>query len=226
MSTPASDRVKVRRGAKKGRYDRETVDAILDRGLVGHVAFSADDGVYCIPTLVARVGTKVYIHGSAASRTLRALAAGAPSCLTVTLLDGLVLARSAFEHSANYESVVAFGRFDRVTETSERLAALEAFTEKILPGRWTEVRPPSRQELKGTSILSMPLSEAAAKCRSGPPDDDDTPDAEIDTWAGVIPVVTSFGAPIASPGLRLGIPQSASVQRLLNADPAETEREQ
>jgi hypothetical protein len=139
--------------------------------------------------------------------------------LTVTILDGLVLARSVFEHSANYESVVAFGQFAPVTGTAERLVALEAFAEKLVPGRWNEVRAPNRQELDGTAILAMPLSEASAKCRSGPPDDDDSPDAAINTWAGVIPLVTSFGSPIASPGLTPDTPLSASVRRLLAAGP-------
>jgi hypothetical protein len=169
--------------------------------------------------LYARVDDRVYIHGSTASRAMRALTDGAPACLTVTILDGLVLARSVFEHSANYESVVAFGRFETVTGTNERLAALEAFAEKLLPGRWSEVRAPSDQELKATTILSMSLSEASAKRRFGPPDDDDTPDAALDTWAGVIPLVTTFGSPVASPGLRPGIEISTSVRRLLAAAP-------
>jgi len=221
MSKAASSRVIVRRGPEKGRYDRETINAILDRALVAHVAFATSDHeIYCIPTLFARVGDKIYIHGSKASRTLRALAAGAPSCVTVTVLDGLVLARSAFEHSANYESVMALGRFTAVDDDDERLAALEAFTETLLPGRWSEVRQPSRKELKTTSILSMPISEAAAKVRSGPPDDDDTPDAEIETWAGAVPLEMSFGTPVPSPGLRDGIAMSESVRRLLDAGPA------
>jgi nitroimidazol reductase NimA-like FMN-containing flavoprotein (pyridoxamine 5'-phosphate oxidase superfamily) len=215
VSRPTSDRVRLRRGAKKGRYDRATIHAVLDRGLFGHVAFATGADVYCVPMLCARVQDRIYIHGSTASRALRTLAGGAPACVTVTVLDGLVLARSVFEHSANYESVMALGRFEAVAETAERLAALEAFTEKLLPGRWSEVRAPSRQELKGTTILAMPLSEASAKVRSGPPDDDDSPDAAIDTWAGVIPLVSSFGSPIASPGLTPGTPLSASVRRLL-----------
>lgn len=221
MTKAASDRVRVRRGPEKGRYERETINAILDRGLVAHVAFTTgDDDVFCVPTLFARVGDKIYIHGSKASRTLRALAAGAPSCVTVTVLDGLVLARSVFEHSANYESVIAFGRFVSVDAEEERLVALEAFTETLMPGRWSEVRAPTRQELKRTSILAMPISEAAAKVRSGPPDDDETPDAEIETWAGAVPLEVSFGTPVPSPGLRDGIPLSESVRRLLEAGPA------
>jgi hypothetical protein len=220
MSKAASSRVSVRRGHEKGRYDRATINAILDRGFVAHVAFTTGDDVYCVPTLFARVGEKIYIHGSTASRTLRVLATGAPSCVTVTILDGLVLARSVFEHSANYESVMAFGRFAAVDDEAERLVALEAFTETLLPGRWNEVRAPTRQELKGTSILAMPISEAAAKVRSGPPDDDDSPDAELETWAGSVPLEMSFGTPVPSPGLRDGISLSDSVRRLLDAGPA------
>jgi nitroimidazol reductase NimA-like FMN-containing flavoprotein (pyridoxamine 5'-phosphate oxidase superfamily) len=223
MSEPASKRVKVRRGPKKGRYDQETIHSVLDRGLVAHVAFAAgEDEVYCVPTLFARVADRLYIHGSAASRTLRALAAGAPACVTVTILDGLVLARSVFEHSANYEAVMTFGVFSRVEDKDERVKALEAFTEKVLPGRWSEVREPTRQELKGTSILGMPIIEAAAKVRSGPPDDDETPDAAIDTWAGVIPLQMAFGSPVPSPGLTPGTPLSDSVRRLLDGGPTRT----
>ena len=221
MAKPASDRVKVRRGPKKGRYDQDTVYSVLDRGIVAHVAFSAEEGeIYCTPTFYSRVEDELYIHGSSASRTLRALADGAPSCVTVTILDGIVLARSVFEHSANYEAVMAFGTFTRVDDPAERLVALEAFTEKLLPGRWDEVREPTRQELKGTSLLKMPITEAAAKVRYGPPDDDDTPDADIDTWAGVVPFELSFGTPIPSPGLKPGMPLSESITRLLDGGPA------
>jgi hypothetical protein len=126
-----------------------------------------------------------------------------------------VLARSAFEHSANYESAVVLGSFEEITDPDERLVAFEAFTEKLLPGRWQEVRPPDRKELKATTILALPIVEASVKVRRGPPDDDDSPDAELDTWAGVIPIVTELGAPEPSPGLRAGIALSASVTRLL-----------
>ena len=211
---PTSERTRVRRGPHKGRYDRATIDAILDRGLLCHVAFSVDEDAYCVPMLYARIDDTVYVHGSAASRTLRALAGGASACLTVTIVDGLVLARSAFEHSTNYESVMLFGRFTNVETLDERMTALEAFTEKLLPGRWGEVRTPSTKELKATSILAMPIDEASAKQRSGPPNDDDSPDAALDTWAGEIPIVTSYGTPIPSPGLRAGIPLSESLRRL------------
>jgi hypothetical protein len=133
----------------------------------------------------------------------------------VTLVNGLVLARSAFEHSANYQSVVLFGRLEEVPDPNARMAAYEAFTEKLLPGRWDEVRQPSRKELKATTILALPIDEASAKVRTGPPDDDDSEDADLDTWAGVVPIVRSFGEPQPSPGLRPGIALSDSVRRLL-----------
>jgi uncharacterized protein len=211
----ASDRVRVRRNPKKGRYDAETIGSILDRAIVCCVAFVDRGEPICLPTLCARVGERIYIHGSSASRALRALSRGGPACLTVTSLQGLVLARSAFEHTVNYESVVAFGRFQPIVDPEERLKTLRAFTEKLLPGRWDEVRPPSGQELKATMTLAMTIDEASAKVRSGPPDDDETRDAERDTWAGEIPISTTYGPPIPSPGLRPEIPLAASAHRLL-----------
>ncbi|HEY7149199.1 MAG TPA: pyridoxamine 5'-phosphate oxidase family protein [Gaiellaceae bacterium] len=212
-------RIKVRRGPKKGRYDRASIDAVLDGGLLAHVAFVEDDEPVCIPMLYARVGDRIYIHGSTKSRAVRALAAGAPACVTVTAVHALVLARSAFEHSANYDSAMAFGTFTLVEDPGERMRAFEAFTEKLLPGRWDEVRQPSATELKATEILALEIGEASAKVRTGPPDDDDSADAERDTWAGVLPILTSYGEPEASPGLRPGIPLSDSVRRLLTRDP-------
>jgi uncharacterized protein len=218
---PASDRVRVRRQPERGLYDRASIDAILDAGLIAHVAFLEGEQPICIPTLYARLGDQVYIHGSRASRTLRALAAGAEACLTVTLVDGLVLARSVFEHSANYRSAVLLGSFRRIEGEQERLAAYEAFTERLLPGRWREARPPSPQELKATDILAMRIDEASAKARSGPPSDDASDDAALDVWAGVLPLRTAFGEPQSSPGLRDGIPLPRSVERLLDSE-AET----
>jgi nitroimidazol reductase NimA-like FMN-containing flavoprotein (pyridoxamine 5'-phosphate oxidase superfamily) len=217
ISASPSERVRVRRQPKKARYDRASIEGVLDRGLFCHLAFVDDGHPYCIPTLHARVGDDVYIHGSSASRTLRTLAAGAEACLTVTVLRGLVLARSAFEHSANYDSVVLLGRFHRVEDDDARIAALAAFTNKLLPGRWDEVRQPNRQELKATMVLAMSIDEASVKTRSGPPDDDDSPDAALDTWAGVVPVHTVFGEPEPSPGLRPGIATTPSVRRLKDA---------
>jgi len=210
-------RVRVRRGPKKGRYDRASIDGVLDRGLLAHVAFAEGDQAVCIPMLYARVDDRIYIHGSTKSRAVRLLADGASACLTVTLVNGLVLARSAFEHSANYDSVMAFGTFARVVDEDERMRALEAFTEKLLPGRWEEVRKPNATELKATEILALEIGDASAKVRSWGPDDDDSADAERDTWAGVLPIVASYGTPIPSAGLRAGIPVPESVRRLLRA---------
>jgi nitroimidazol reductase NimA-like FMN-containing flavoprotein (pyridoxamine 5'-phosphate oxidase superfamily) len=214
-----SPRVKVRRDPGKGRYDRTSVAAALDRGQVAHVAFVEDGFPYCIPMLYARSGDVVYIHGSTGSRAMRTLAAGVPACLTATRLDGLVLARSVFEHTANYESVVVLGRFRPVGGKEARLAAFEALTERLLPGRWGEARRPSRRELAATVILAMPIDEASVKLRTGGPDDDDSADAGLDVWAGEIPVTTSYGQPTASPGLRPGVPLPPSVARLLAIAP-------
>lgn len=211
---PISSRVRVRRIPEQGHYERATIEAALDRGLMAHVAFADGDQPYCIPMLYTRSGAEVYIHGSTGSRAVRTLARGVPACLTVTRLDGIVLARSVFEHSANYESVVVLGRFRPVDDPAERLAAFEAFTEKLLPGRWAEARRPNRKELSATVILAVGIEEASVKARSGGPDDDDSPDAELDVWAGAIPLHTSYGAPEPSPGLRHGIGVPDSVTRL------------
>jgi uncharacterized protein len=212
-----SERVRVRRGPTKGRYDRESLEAVLDQSLIAHVAVVDGDTPICVPMLFARIGDALYIHSSSASRLVRRLSAGASACVTVTRLRGLVLARSAFEHSANYESAMIFGSFAVLGDDTERLRALEAFTEKLLPGRWSEVRAPSTKELKASAILALDLgrSEASVKVRSGPPDDDDSPDAARDTWAGVLPVITFFGRPEPSPGLRQGIPESPSITRIV-----------
>ena len=208
-----SPRTRVRRLHERGRYDRETIDAVLDAGLVAHLGFVHDEQPFVVPTLHARVGDRVYVHGSAASRTLRQLATGIPACLTVTLLDGIVLARSIFEHSMNYRSVVVLGTATPVTEPDEKATALEAFSEKVLPGRWAEARPPTAKELKATSILRLPLDEASAKIRTGGPEDGDTPDAELDVWAGHLPLVVQALAPVPDPTLRPGIPIPPALER-------------
>ncbi|HWO82094.1 pyridoxamine 5'-phosphate oxidase family protein [Gaiella sp.] len=202
----ASSRTRVRRLPERGRYDREALEAVLDAGMVAHLGFVADGQPFVIPTLHARVDDEVYVHGSAASRTLRTLAGGFPACLTVTLLDGIVLARSVFEHSMNYRSVVVLGHATPVVEPDEKLAALEAFTEKLLPGRWNEARQPTAKELKATSVLRLPLDEASAKIREGGPEDGDTPDAELEVWAGHVPLVVTALEPVPDPSLRPGIP--------------------
>ncbi len=209
------ERSHVRRQPSRGRYDLATINGVLDAGYVAHVAFVENNQPFCIPMLYARIGRAVYIHGSSASRAIRILSSGVPSCVTVTILDGLVLARSAFEHSANYRSATVFGSFRRITEDSERMAAFAAFTNKLIPGRWAEVREPSRQELKASQILALPIAEASVKMRTGPPTDDDTPDAEGDVWAGVLPLITIHGPPEAASGLRSGIPLAESARRLI-----------
>jgi nitroimidazol reductase NimA-like FMN-containing flavoprotein (pyridoxamine 5'-phosphate oxidase superfamily) len=186
------------------------IDAILDGALVAHLGFVDDGQPYVIPTLQARIGDVVYIHGSAASRAIRGLTSGIPACLTVTLLDGLVLARSAFHHSINYRSVVVLGTCRPVEGAEQRQAALHAFTERIVPGRWDEVRPPSAQELKGTRVLEMRLDGCSAKARTGPPVDDEE-DYGLPVWAGVVPLTTVAGEPLADPKLDDGIEPSAAV---------------
>jgi nitroimidazol reductase NimA-like FMN-containing flavoprotein (pyridoxamine 5'-phosphate oxidase superfamily) len=194
--------------AQRGVYDRETIYKILDEGFVCHVGFSVDGQPYVIPTLYARAGDAIYFHGSAASRMLRNLSEGIPVCVTVTLTDGFVLARSVFNHSMNYRSVVALGKATRVDTPEEKLEALHAFTEKILPGRWNDARRPSEKELKATSILRLPLREASAKIRSGPPTDD-APDYALPIWAGVIPLQLVPGAPIRDERCDASIPTPA-----------------
>ena len=221
MDRPASDRVRVRRQPERGQYSRAEVEAVLDAALVVHVAFVHDGQPICIPTLCARAGDRVLVHGSSASRTLRTLAGGVPACLTATVVDGLVLARSVFEHSVNYRSAVLLGSFARVEGEEERMSAYEAFTEKLLPGRWDEVRSPNELELRATEILAMPIGEASAKVRTGPPSDDDSEDAALDVWAGVLPLSLRYGEPVASPGLRGGIGLPPSVTRLLDSGSAQ-----
>ncbi len=190
-----SPRTRVRRMPARADYERETIEAILDEAMVAHLGFSADEQPYVVPTLHARVGEQVYFHGSSASRTVRALAAGAPMCLTVTLLDGLVLARSAVHHSVNYRSVVVIGQARAIEEPAEKMVAIEAFTERLIPGRWDEVRGPTAKELKAIQVLALPLNEASAKLRKGPPVDDEE-DYALDTWAGVIPLNTVADVPV------------------------------
>ncbi len=195
----------------RGVYDRAEIDAILDEAMVAHVGFANEDQPYVIPTLYARVGDELYFHGSAASRTIRALRTGATACLTVTLLDGLVLARSAVHHSVNYRSVVVLGTARPVEDLSERMAAVQAFTERLIPGRWEEARAPTTKELKAISVLALPLDETSAKIRSGPPLDDEE-DYELDVWAGVIPIHTNAGVPLPDPRLASGIAPSDAIR--------------
>ncbi len=190
----SSVRTRVKRLPARGAYDRETIYAILDEAFICHVGFVVDGQPYVIPTAFARMGDDLYIHGSSASRMLRNLAKGVDVCITVTLVDGLVLARSAFHHSINYRSVVILGKAMLVEEAEEKYAVLEAFTEHIVPGRWPEIRWPNELELKATSVLKLPIAEASAKIRTGDPKDDDE-DYAINVWAGVVPLAHISGHP-------------------------------
>jgi uncharacterized protein len=203
-------RTRVRRAPARALYEREAIDAILDEGIVGHLGFVDDHQPFVIPTLYARVGDILYVHGSSASRAIRRLTDGIPACLTITLLDGLVLARSVFHHSMNYRSVVVLGTCRPVEGPQEREAALLAFTERLVPGRWDAVRPPNPKELKATRVLSMDLTECSAKARTGPPVDDD-PDYELPVWAGEIPLHMVPGPLIPDPRLTPGIEPSAEI---------------
>ena len=188
-------RTRVVREAHRGIYDRETVYRILDEGFVCHVGFIAEGQPFVIPTSYGRKDANLYIHGSAASRMLRQMKDGAPVCVTVTLLDGLVLARSVFNHSMNYRSVVILGRATLVDDPEEKLTALRVLSEHILPGRWADARQPNERELKQTSVLRVPIEEFSAKVRTGPPIDDEE-DYSFPTWAGVLPLEMRAGAPI------------------------------
>jgi nitroimidazol reductase NimA-like FMN-containing flavoprotein (pyridoxamine 5'-phosphate oxidase superfamily) len=203
-----TERTRVVREPHRGVYDREEIYKILDEGIVCHVGFTTDAQPFVIPTLYARVGDAIYFHGSAASRMLRGAAAGVPVCVTVTLTDGLVLARSVFNHSMNYRSVVALGKATLVEAPTEKFEALRAFTEKILPGRWKDARQPNEKELKATSILKLPLTEISAKIRSGPVQDDEE-DYALPVWAGIVPLYLQAEAPVRDERCDPAIPTPA-----------------
>jgi nitroimidazol reductase NimA-like FMN-containing flavoprotein (pyridoxamine 5'-phosphate oxidase superfamily) len=190
-----TQRTRVVREPQRGVYDRTIAYRILDEGIVCHVGFVVDGQPFVIPTMYARVSDAVYFHGSAASRMLRHAADGGAVCLTVTLIDGLVLARSIFNHSMNYRSVVALGIATVVSERAEKLTALHAFADRVIPGRWNDARTPNDQELKATSILRLPLTEISAKVRSGPVQDDPS-DYALPVWAGVVPLRLTADTPI------------------------------
>jgi uncharacterized protein len=202
--TPTA-RTKIRRLPRRGNYDKLTVHAILDQGYICHVGFAVDAQPYVIPTVYARADATLYIHGSAVSRMLRTLAQTVPVCITVTLLDGLVLARSAFHHSLNYRSVVMIGNARLVDDEDEKMRALHLITNHVVPARWEEARTPNERELRQSSVLALPLEEVSAKIRSGPPVDDDE-DYALPIWAGVVPVETRLGNPINDGRLLPGVP--------------------
>ncbi len=205
MSQPftPTPRTRVVRESDRGVYDRETVYRILDEGFLCHVGFVADGHPFVIPTSYGRKDANLYIHGSAASRMLRQLKESVPVCVTVTLLDGLVLARSVFNHSMNYRSVVILGKATLVEYPAEKLEALRLLSEHIIPGRWDDARRPNERELKATSVLRLPIEEFSAKVRTGPPIDDEE-DYAFPTWAGVVPLEVKTGAPINDPRLDPG----------------------
>lgn len=211
ITEPPSERMRLKRKRERGSYDRATIDAILDEALIAHLGIAEGDQPFVIPTLHARSGDLVYCHGSVTSRTLRALHAGRPACLTVSLLDGLVLARAAMHHSANYRSVMLVGKARSVEDPAEKRTALRAVVEHIVPGRWAQVREPSDNELRATSVLALPIDEASAKIRTGPPQDDEE-DYSLEVWAGIIPFASEAGAPMPDPRLDASIEPPANVR--------------
>lgn len=205
-----SPRATVKRLPDRARYDAATVHAILDEGLVCHVGFVDDGQPFVIPATYARDGERVLLHGSAASRMIRALAAGAPTCVTVTHLDGLVLARSGFHHSMNYRSVVVLGRATEITDPDAKRRALDAIVDHVVPGRSAEVRAATEAELRGTRVVALRLDEASAKVRTGPPKDD-AEDLALDCWAGELPLRLAPQPPVPDPALRPGVAPTATV---------------
>lgn len=212
MTTAAerTDRARVRRHPERGSLDRLLVHAILDEGFVAHVGFAADAQPFVIPMAYGRAGDRLILHGAAPSRLMDALAAGVQACVTVTLVDGLVLARSTFSHSMNYRSVVCFGRAHRLEADDEKRRALDALVEHLIPGRSREARGPNARELDATAVLEFAIEEASAKVRSGPPKE---PPADVDlpVWAGVIPLAIAAAEPEPAPDLAGGIPQPGYV---------------
>lgn len=190
-----TQRTKLKRLPKRGSFDRETVYKILDEAFICHIGFSVDGQTFVIPTAYGRKGDTLYVHGSAASRMMREMSKGIDVCITVTLVDGLVLARSAFHHSINYRSVVIFGKAEIVESEAEKNDALFAFTEHLIPNRWAEIREPNAKELKGTTVLKLEINEASAKMRTGNPIDDEE-DMNLDVWVGVLPLQTIVGKAI------------------------------
>ncbi len=201
---PPSARTRAKRLHQRAHYDRETIYRILDAGFVCHVGYTFDDHPYVTTTSYWRDGDRVFWHGSSASRMLRELKKDVPVCINVSLIDGLVLARSGFHHSINYRTVMLFGKAAALSGYEEKLEALRRFTERTIPGRWDELRPPTKQEIKATTVLSMPIEEVVAKERAGPPSDDEE-DYALDVWAGEVPLRLVAGVPVDDPRLKPGI---------------------
>ena len=207
-----TERTKIRRKPDRGSYDRDLIYSILDEAFVCHVAFIADGLPFVVPTNYVRVGDKLFLHGSVASRLMKTLSSGAPFCLSVTLLDGIVCAPSATGHSVNYRSVVVMGKAEIVQGEDNKRSAMRDFVEYLIRGRWATVRPPSEQELKGTMVLAVPLVEASAKLRTGFAVDDQA-DYSAPAWTGVIPMKWISQVPIPDPRGQRGIPMPANIER-------------
>jgi len=210
---PPTERTRVKRLHERARYDREAVHAILDAGLLCHVGYVIDGQPYVTPTAYWREGEHVYWHGSSASRMLRHLKARPRVCVTVALMDGLVLARSGFHSSVNYRSVMAFGEAEVIEDPASKLAALEAMMERLVPGRWPTLKPPTVQELKATTVVTLALEEVVAKVRSGPPKDEPE-DYALDVWAGVVPTAITIDRPESDPDLKAGIAVPENLSRI------------
>jgi nitroimidazol reductase NimA-like FMN-containing flavoprotein (pyridoxamine 5'-phosphate oxidase superfamily) len=205
MQLTPTDRTTVRRLPKRANYDRELIDSVIDEALSCHVGFAVDGRPWVIPTIHARIGDQLYLHGAVANHMLRTIGGGIETCVTITLVDGLVLARSAFHHSMNYRSVMVFGKAAIVDDPDEKRAAFHALVEHVVPGRTRDARPPTDKEMRATLVLRLPISEASAKVRTGGPVDDPE-DLDLPIWAGQIPVSTVFGLPSAEPGVGADLP--------------------
>ena len=201
---PMTQRNRVKRVPQRGAYDRETIYRIIDEALICHVGFVQDGQPYVIPTIHARWDHRLVLHGAPASRLLKHIQAGHPVCVAITLLDGLVLARSVFHHSMNYRSVVLFGTGELLEDKQEKMDALEALTEHLIRGRWQDARRPSPAEMKATAVVALPIDSASAKIRNGPPGDDEEDNA-LPIWAGVLPIEQHFAPPQDDPKLSAGI---------------------
>jgi nitroimidazol reductase NimA-like FMN-containing flavoprotein (pyridoxamine 5'-phosphate oxidase superfamily) len=210
-----TERTELRRLPKRGSHELETIHGILDAAFLAHVGFNVNGQPFVIPTLFGRAGEKLYLHGSAASRTLRELETGVAACVTVTLVDGLVLARSAFHHSMNYRSVVAFGTARKIGDPEQKREALRAISEHVIRGRWDDVRGPVEKELKATAVLEFTIEEASAKIRTGPPLDDEE-DYALPMWAGILPLELTAKAPVDDPRVASGAEVPEYVRRYRN----------
>jgi nitroimidazol reductase NimA-like FMN-containing flavoprotein (pyridoxamine 5'-phosphate oxidase superfamily) len=205
QETYQTPRTTVKRLAQRGVYDRDTIHRILDEGTICHVGFIVEGQPYVIPTIYVRIGESIYLHGAKSNRMLRTIAAGAEACVTVTLIDGLVLARSAFHHSMNYRSVVILGQGTAVEDIRKKAEILHALSEHVIPGRWQEIRVPTESELNGTLVVGVTIREASAKVRTGPPKDDEE-DYALPVWAGVLPLKITACTPFPDPRLPPGVP--------------------